>query len=533
MTKQKAAQNRYDVFLSHNRADKVSVEQLAVRLEDETGLKPFLDKWHLVPGEPWQEAIEEALDNSAACAVFLGPGGLGSWENEEMRNALERRVRDKSFRVIPVLLPGADPGDSATLPSTLSRMTWVSFSSGLDNAEAFRQLIAGIKGEVPGRGSKSIARNSGYARRRIISLILLILPSLMVILAVALLPMWRIPTRILADLTVNRAVFTVGGTDEMPVLNSVAYQSLTVEQFERIEFSPEKLEVADPMQYISADDRYPETAWKPLTFSPPLIITGEDQTLQPAITLEKAISGLGAAGALDRVRAGPRSEVSLEVTGSRAAVLTLKVEGQRSFAVLSFGQPFQLIANYVGIDGIREVFPEADLLTFRAQLSSHSPHVEITGQPRSLLFTLTMVPEEQTTPFYEGSIPVISLDFTRQDESGNPVTALVKDGEITYPGYPGIDKVVVKASDFIGLDRLEKFRIEQIALDPERKVIRIGLHGIAGHIRTGSPGYPEDHRLSGFDALWKNPGLMLLIGIMVWLLPTLAGGYRLYKGKRT
>ena len=97
MTKQKAAQNRYDVFLSHNRADKVSVEQLAVRLEDETGLKPFLDKWHLVPGEPWQEAIEEALDNSAACAVFLGSGGLGSWENEEMRAALERRVRAKHF----------------------------------------------------------------------------------------------------------------------------------------------------------------------------------------------------------------------------------------------------------------------------------------------------------------------------------------------------------------------------------------------------------------------------------------------------
>ena len=533
MTKQKAAQNRYDVFLSHNSADKVSVEQLAVRLEDETGLKPFLDKWHLVPGEPWQEAIEEALDNSAACAVFLGPGGLGSWENEEMRTALERRVRDKSFRVIPVLLPGADPGDSTTLPSSLGRMTWVSFSSGLDNAEAFRQFIAGIKGEVPGRGTNIIARSSGYARRRISSLTLLILPSFMVLLAVFLLPLWRIPTRIHADLTVNRAVFTVGGTDEMPVLNSVAYQSLTVEQFERIEFSPEKLEVADPMQYIATDDRYPETAWKPLTFSPPLIITGEDETLQPAVTLEKAISGLGAAGTLDRVRAGPSSDVSLEVMGSRSAVLTFKVEGQTSFAVLSLDQPFQLMANYVGINGIRELLPEADLLTFRAQLSSHSPHVEITGQPRSLLFTLTIVPEEETTLFYEGSIPVISLDFTRQNESGNPVTALVKNGEITYPDYPGIDKVVVKALDFIGLDRLEKFRIEQIALDPQQKGIRLRLHGIAGHIRTGSQGFPVDLRLTGLDTLWKNPSVMVLLGIMVWLFPTLAGGYMLYKEEKS
>jgi len=128
---------------------------------------------------------------------------------------------------------------------------------------------------------------------------------------------------------------------------------------------------------------------------------------------------------------------------------------------------------------------------------------------------------------------VISLDFTRQDESGNPVTALVEDGVITYPDYPGSERLVVKASDFIRLDRLEKFRIEEIALDPEQKGIRLRLHGIAGHIRTGSAGFAEDHRLTGLDTLWKNPGLMVLLCIMVWLLPTVAGGYKLYKEERT
>ena len=53
---------RYDVFLSHNGADKPAVEELARRLV-QAGLSPFLDIWHLVPGEPFQEAIEEALDN--------------------------------------------------------------------------------------------------------------------------------------------------------------------------------------------------------------------------------------------------------------------------------------------------------------------------------------------------------------------------------------------------------------------------------------------------------------------------------------
>jgi hypothetical protein len=49
-----AEQNSFDVFLSHSGTDKVAVEALANRLADEARLKPFLDKWHLVPGNPWQ-----------------------------------------------------------------------------------------------------------------------------------------------------------------------------------------------------------------------------------------------------------------------------------------------------------------------------------------------------------------------------------------------------------------------------------------------------------------------------------------------
>lgn len=37
---------------------------------------------HLVPGEPWQEAIEEALDRSRTCAVSRF-GHLGPWQNED------------------------------------------------------------------------------------------------------------------------------------------------------------------------------------------------------------------------------------------------------------------------------------------------------------------------------------------------------------------------------------------------------------------------------------------------------------------
>ena len=108
----------YDVFLSHATPDKPAVEDLARRLKRRK-LKPFLDKWHLVPGEPWQEALEEALDRSQTFAIFLGPSGIGPWQNEEMRSALEEQVRDRSYRVIPVLLPGGRQPDDRELPRFL------------------------------------------------------------------------------------------------------------------------------------------------------------------------------------------------------------------------------------------------------------------------------------------------------------------------------------------------------------------------------------------------------------------------------
>ena len=51
----------YDVFLSHNSKDKPAVEHLAEKLEDDAGMRVFLDKWNLVPGDPWQEELEDAL----------------------------------------------------------------------------------------------------------------------------------------------------------------------------------------------------------------------------------------------------------------------------------------------------------------------------------------------------------------------------------------------------------------------------------------------------------------------------------------
>ena len=64
---------RYDVFLSHSKVDKPRVEELARRLK-QAGIEPFLDKWNLVPGDPWQEALEAALSTAPPAPSLLEQG---------------------------------------------------------------------------------------------------------------------------------------------------------------------------------------------------------------------------------------------------------------------------------------------------------------------------------------------------------------------------------------------------------------------------------------------------------------------------
>jgi WD40 repeat protein len=143
----------FHVFLSHSSVDKPAAEELARRLLKE-GIQAWLDKWHLIPGDPWQPAIERALAESGTCAVFVGPSGLGPWQNEEMRVAIDRRVSDANgrFRVIPVLLPGGERAERSSLPSFLAATTWVEFRDSLDDQDAFRRLVCGIRGVEPGTG---------------------------------------------------------------------------------------------------------------------------------------------------------------------------------------------------------------------------------------------------------------------------------------------------------------------------------------------------------------------------------------------
>ena len=69
-----------------------------------------------------------------------------------MRTAIDRRVNEGRFRVIPVLLPGAERPKRSSLPPFLVSTTWVEFRRSLDDEEAFHRLVCGIRGIEPGLG---------------------------------------------------------------------------------------------------------------------------------------------------------------------------------------------------------------------------------------------------------------------------------------------------------------------------------------------------------------------------------------------
>jgi energy-coupling factor transporter ATP-binding protein EcfA2 len=140
----------FDIFLSYHSADRVLVESIAETLQTK-GLRPWLDKWCLVPGRSWQQELATILRSCPSFAVFVGPDGLGDWAREELLVGQDRAAKERSFRLIPILLPGvSDPFDYGKLPPFLTQRTWVDFRRGLDQPRPLRALINAIKGLPPG-----------------------------------------------------------------------------------------------------------------------------------------------------------------------------------------------------------------------------------------------------------------------------------------------------------------------------------------------------------------------------------------------
>nr|VFK32110.1 MAG: TIR domain-containing protein [Candidatus Kentron sp. MB] len=135
----------FDVFLSHNSQDKPLVRELVQALKSR-GLMVWLDDEQLVPGRPWQKALETTILTTRSVLILVGNSGLSPWGEEEMRASLGQHI-ERQPSIIPVLLPNAPK--EPELPPFLRNRTWVDLRGGL-TSQGIDKLEWGITGEKPG-----------------------------------------------------------------------------------------------------------------------------------------------------------------------------------------------------------------------------------------------------------------------------------------------------------------------------------------------------------------------------------------------
>lgn len=92
-----------------------------------------------MPGQPFLAVLHSGLRKARMVAVFVGAGGLSSYQRLEVNAAVINSV-ERGLRVIPVLIPGA--GDIPQLELFLECFSWIDFRTELDlrSAGASAQL---------------------------------------------------------------------------------------------------------------------------------------------------------------------------------------------------------------------------------------------------------------------------------------------------------------------------------------------------------------------------------------------------------
>lgn len=130
----------FDAFIVYNSRDVRHVRRVVDALRSR-GIRSWIDTENLCPGRLYQDEFDMILRGCRSAVVFVGPDGLGPWEELEVKVALSQFVR-RRLPVIPVLLfMNASP----VLPVFLSefravRVADTDFSASIDD------LVWGITG---------------------------------------------------------------------------------------------------------------------------------------------------------------------------------------------------------------------------------------------------------------------------------------------------------------------------------------------------------------------------------------------------
>jgi hypothetical protein len=228
--------------------------------------------------------------------------------------------------------------------------------------------------------------------------------------------------------------------------------------------------------------------------------------------------------------ATPGTHVTLaarKMHGGKKAGLTLQVKGPDT-VTLSIHKPFKLIADQVELGDIASPFGNQNELTYRVTLPEQASWLAVTALPSGLILAPTFASSQSTMSFF-GGIPVAAMDFSKQDPSGERISALTGQGSISFPDFPHLRTVPLNESEAVGLEQLDKFMIERLSLQSDGKGMKVVGYGLVKQVRTKRGQIPIQRSLTALDALWHNARLAVFMTILVTVFTTSLGAYRLWK----
>lgn len=112
------------VFLSYHTPDRAIA--LALKSAIEAGLPGadvFVDQTHLRHGHLWQPALFEAVAKAQAFVILVS-NRIGDWQKVEYYEARDRKAKDDTFILLPVVVADRSKGPAANLPG-LAQLHWI------------------------------------------------------------------------------------------------------------------------------------------------------------------------------------------------------------------------------------------------------------------------------------------------------------------------------------------------------------------------------------------------------------------------
>jgi anti-anti-sigma factor len=119
---------KYDAFVSYSSADWRSCLALCERLKQD-GVRLWLDRWNIAPGENIVSRIDDGLENSQALLLLASPNAFQSdWSEIERTSQMFRDPGGQKCRLIPILI------ENCKFPIMLANLKYIDYRDRSEDA---------------------------------------------------------------------------------------------------------------------------------------------------------------------------------------------------------------------------------------------------------------------------------------------------------------------------------------------------------------------------------------------------------------